>query len=476
MKTDRPDHQPETVAVGVPQLAKARASDAEIQAKGQAETDSVRAAQAAKEAEVADLEPMMDFVMERSDPEAGTCFGVSVPNDLLPVEVARMLCAIKAEKGLPVEKMPDAFLAKLLAEEIGNSEEAVLKSDEISEVEAEEDQVSAYNELLASETYKSASNTEKVAMMISHEAVPESEKAKWRPFVKIFDIADQHPDDAPIVRERFNQLDLSQGPPNHVTFIQTAIFSSPDYDSGVSEAMQNAVAAEFKLTPRRIVTGSDYESAMSETTTDADGNEVPVFSEDRPLEFGLGVAGYPSANGEQQFMKASPTHGQAITLDVTSLSPAAKGVAASYLGMWKAAEDAGETDFFLSLAQYDVRGQAVLDEAALYRAARLANYTFGGRTGYDGEIVRGNDAVGLIRWQAQLRSPKGDAGRSDRNASDTRANMQGLGIMDAEGRIDEEVLKAFGDYSRDNWFGAPEYEDVQAHLQGLFPDKFDTEA
>lgn len=46
-------------------------------------------------------------------------------------------------------------------------------------------------------------------------------------------------------------LDMSQGVPNVVSFIQSAIFSSPDYDSGVSEAAQNAIAAEFGITPKR---------------------------------------------------------------------------------------------------------------------------------------------------------------------------------------------------------------------------------
>jgi hypothetical protein len=34
------------------------------------------------------------------------------------------------------------------------------------------------------------------------------------------------------------------------------------------------------------------------------------------------------------------------------------------------------------------------------------------------------------------------------------------------------MLRAFGDYSRENWFGAPDYEAVQAHLAGLYPGRF----
>lgn len=344
-----------------------------------------------------------------------------------------------------------------------------LKNTDMERAEAE----TSYRDFLTSDEYRSASNANKIALMTSRPDVPESEQAKWQAFGDIMRIAQAVPEDQAVIVSRLNQLDMSQGAPNPVQFIQSAIFSSADYDSGVSDATQNAIAVEFNLTPRRVVTWSDFSDAMVETKMDADGNEVLVYSDEDPLKFGIGIDGFPSENGSQEFMRATPEHGHTITLDVTKLSPASKGVAASYLGMWKAAEDAGETDFFLDVAQDDIRGQAVLDEASLFRAARIMNYTFGGRAGYNGEISQGNDAVGMIRWQAQLRSPKGDAGRGDNNKSDTRTNLQALAIMDGEGNIDEDVLKAFGDYSRDNWFGAPEYEGLQAHLARLFPEKFD---
>ena len=278
------------------------------------------------------------------------------------------------------------------------------------------------------------------------------------------------PQDAARLAQHMGQLHWERGVPSPVQFIQTTLFSAPGHDSGFSAAFQSAIAAEFDLSPHRVVTGSDYDTAMSATLRDADGQQTPVYSEEAPLRFGIGLEGYLAADGAQM-MRATPEHGHAITLDVTRMSPASKGLVASYLGLWKVAEDAGETAFFLDLVQYDLRGQSVLDEFALFRAARILNHTFGGRAGYNGEIIRGTQARGMLRWQAQLRSPKGDASRSDRNRSDTRANLRALAIMDEEGEIDEEVLKAFGDYSRDHWFGAPSFETVQAHLAELFPKK-----
>jgi len=121
--------------------------------------------------------------------------------------------------------------------------------EEIAE-NLEEDQL-AYDALLASEEYRNASNVDKIAMMSGHSAVPDSEKAKWQSFGRIMAIADRVPEDAPLIRQRLNQLDMSQGVPDPVQFIQTAIFSSPDYNSGVSQATQDAIAAEFGITPTR---------------------------------------------------------------------------------------------------------------------------------------------------------------------------------------------------------------------------------
>lgn len=94
-------------------------------------------------------------------------------------------------------------------------------------------------------------NNEKIQVLLNDARVPEAYKEQLRAFNQIITIADQVPEDAPLIRQRINQLDMSQGVPDPVQFIQSAIFSSTDYDSGVSEATQNAIAAEFGITPTR---------------------------------------------------------------------------------------------------------------------------------------------------------------------------------------------------------------------------------
>jgi hypothetical protein len=223
-----------------------------------------------------------------------------------------------------------------------------------------------------------------------------------------------------------------------------------------------------------IKTGTDFENAMNETVLDEDGNQVPAHTESEPLQFGVGLDGFTSDDGETQYMRATPEHGHAITLDVTNLSPEEKAVLSSYLDTWRMTEDAGESEWLLSLTQYDLRGQSIVDPIKLIEAAQVVNAIYGGFAGYNGEVLRGEQQIGMIRWQAQLRSPKGDAARSDRNTEMTASAMQGLGIQTEDGRLDLDMLRAFGDYSRDNWFSAPNYDAVQAHLAGLFPEKFES--
>lgn len=301
-------------------------------------------------------------------------------------------------------------------------------------------------------------------------------RAQLMQFNRILTLARRiSPADHAIISQRMGALDMSQGVPSAINFIQTSVFSSPEHLSGVSDAAQAMIAAEFKLTPRAIVTGTDYANAMGETRPGENGEPVPVCSKDAPLIFGVGVEGYPSANGQEQFMQAIPNHGSAWRLNVTSLLPAEKGIAASLLSTWAMMEDAGEVDFLIDMTKIDLSLTNAIDPLALRQTAKILNALYGGHTGYNGEIVHGDNKAVIIRWQAQLRSPKGGAARGDRNASMTDDALRGLGIRDASGRIDTDVLQAFGDYSRDNWFGAPGYEDAQAHLVRLFPNKFEGE-
>lgn len=260
-----------------------------------------------------------------------------------------------------------------------------------------------------------------------------------------------------------SQMDMFAG-------LLSAAEASEDFTDEEVEQLRTVLAGR----DADIRTGTDFENSMSETILDEDGNEIPAHTADEPLDFGVGLEGFTSDDGETQYMRATPEHGHGVTLDVTNLSPEEKAVLASFLDTWRLTEDAGASEWLLSLTQYDLHGQNVVDPLRLIEAAQVVNAVYGGFAGYNGEVLRAPEQIGMIQWQAQLASPKGDAARGDRNSTMTASAMFGLGIQDENGNLDLDMLREFGEYSRENWFSAPDYDAVQAHLAGLFPEKFET--
>ena len=106
----------------------------EVQAKGEAQAAAVAAARETGEIAESDLQAMTKHVMDKADLEAGTCFGVPVPEDMLPVEVARLLCQLKAEKGLSIKNLPDVVIGPLLKIKLVGASSAM---EERAEDEAE---------------------------------------------------------------------------------------------------------------------------------------------------------------------------------------------------------------------------------------------------------------------------------------------------------------------------------------------------
>lgn len=115
----------------------------------------------------------------------------------------------------------------------------------------EDETADSYQELVAELRAEGKTTVQIINELANHAAVPEAERVKLQGFQRLLAISQRFPDDAPMLAQRINTLDMSQGVPNPTQFIQTVIFSSPDFDSGFSEAFQSAVATEFNLTPRR---------------------------------------------------------------------------------------------------------------------------------------------------------------------------------------------------------------------------------
>ncbi len=96
----------------------------------------------------------------------------------------------------------------------------------------------------------------------------------------------------------------------------------------------------------------------------------------------------------------------------------------------------------ISLTKLDLSISSQIDLFRLKQAAQIVDATFGGNEGHDGEIFYGDDELGMIRRQAQLRSPWGSAVQGDHDAPMTDDALRALGIPDKSGNLDLDVLRA----------------------------------
>ena len=85
--------------------------------------------------------------------------------------------------------------------------------------------------------------------------------------------------------------------------------------------------------------------------------------------------------------------------------------------------------------------------------------------GYNGRIINESD-IAKLKWQLQIFSRRGDAAEGDHDIGQTRQNLVELGVRDKDGKLDFEVLKAVGSYTREIYLiGEPSFAALKKHLQ-----------
>jgi len=180
--------------------------DAEIIAKGEAQTAAIAAVHERSVAAEIDLKTMTELVMDKADIEAGTCFGIHVPEAMLPVEVAKLLCQIKNEKGLPLEKMPDALIGKMLSARIR----------EISDIEAADSKVQTtdrYARWLSQFDSNAEAVTEADTLDTGSNPKIEAMKQRLLGFRRVLQIAEKNKADAQRITDAMNVLDFGNRAP-----------------------------------------------------------------------------------------------------------------------------------------------------------------------------------------------------------------------------------------------------------------------
>lgn len=274
--SDVPEQQP-------PSASPEPRPEAEVLAAGAAQAEAVRdleAAHAAAEdpeqrrAEVKIwVEAECDYfdIQPKDDPVADQLTALFYEHEQRQHERGRSDYDVTQEQRRRLDRIIErGFEHNAAAEEVGELEQMAETAEidaETDEAQAAADDGAALERQTDAENYHeivsglSGSNVEKIQQLLTgrreedqaafRDLIPASELAKLEGFQRLLTLSQQHPDDAPLLAQRINTLDLSAGLPSPAQFIQTSVFSSAEFNSGFSEGFQSAVATEFGITPTR---------------------------------------------------------------------------------------------------------------------------------------------------------------------------------------------------------------------------------
>ena len=233
-----------------------------------------------------------------------------------------------------------------------------------------------------------------------------------------------------------------------------------------------AFTEDDKKRLRDIVTSSDLKrETLREVTNPETGEREYAYSKDKPLEFRPGVESFPDAQG-REYMKVTLQNGLSHQQEVTSMSLEDRTALAEYYQIWQIAEASGKSDllhnsFGLAL---DPFASGRVNWSSLRQSRQIIDALLGGWAGSDGKIMAAEGSGAFIAWQMQWLSKIGDASQDNVDIRVADTNLKALGIKDAEGRINLEVMQAFGSYTQEQYgTGEPSFGTLQMHLFKLYP-------
>jgi len=227
---------------------------------------------------------------------------------------------------------------------------------------------------------------------------------------------------------------------------------------------------KFKL--REIVTGSDAQNSLAETVKNKAGREVPRFTENNKRVFRNGVLGYVEGQGRQMVEARAGDH--IVTKDVTGWSGEDVGFLIEATHMWNMYESFGVTGFIEDVYKIDfsILGDGnAFDPIQITYLRQVLSHLTGSFEGYDGDIANLTEHKTLIQNQSRLLSETQSALGWENDRSGTTKALRRLGLEDEKGNPNIEVIKSFGDYTKEHYgTGAPEQLQLVEYLNRLHTD------
>ena len=223
---------------------------------------------------------------------------------------------------------------------------------------------------------------------------------------------------------------------------------------------------------RAIVTASDLSRETLRTTVDPEtGKSSFVYSAEKPLEFRPGVKSYPDAEG-RELMTVTLDNGQSHSQNISGMSLQDRTALAEYYQIWQITEASGISDILhnsFGLA-FDPFSESRIDWSNLNRTRQIVDALLGGWAGSDGKIFSAEGSGKFIAWQMQWLSRIGDSAQDNVDIQITNDSLMQLGIRDANGKLNLEVIRAFGSFTQEQYGkGEPSFQSLHEHLFGIFP-------
>lgn len=307
-------------------------------------------------------------------------------------------------------------------------------------------------------------NTSKIQTLIADERVPEEYKEQLRAFSQIMTIADRIPADAPVVRQRINQLDLSQGVPDPIGFARSFLFDGPEshLKSGVSDATQDAIAAELGIVRNEFsaTTGGDindiYKNGVgTKLVRDPETGELreePVHLEPgQDVEIREGqYIGLSDTNEPVMKIVGEHTYTSNLPENPTDHDMTMYGMTTQWIAKLN---DVNMAEMFFPHSVME-RGGGHIElnmPDDFNRAQRLSQAFFGAMSGYNGELLDQSD-LDRIPYLMQFQNEKGDAVIGDVNPDQMRADYQRQGIIGKDGHLDWDRFAAMVEANRNGLY------------------------
>ena len=249
---------------------------------------------------------------------------------------------------------------------------------------------------------------------------------------------------------------------------QSAVFADVMAQVDASEAISEETKTRLRHISGQVPTGTDVDDLMDAVDPETG---KPVFAEGNQLQVRDGLSVYVKPDGSRR----GRVEVEGVGVREIPWEPGERGetigLKLSQLKMWMLNEASGSTDFMGETVHIDTSIRHQTDPERLRRTQLLMSALFGGTAGFDGEIVKDEDAKYAV-WFNQFTAIKGDAAIGDFDRSTALTNRTDLGFHPGGDptQLDYEVIRAASLLAKGQYgSGNPDYFALQRHLNQLFP-------